>query len=165
MKPLPPRLAPVAFLAVRLIVGCTMLWAGLTKISEPLLFAQTVRAYEVLPMVLINPFAIAVPWIEVVVGVCLVVGCWTRSSSLVSLGLLTAFGVALGINLVRGADLSCGCFALDGTGGSLHGALVRDLLLLAGSGILLASHTVPFSLDSLLSRAKRLSGQASPPIT
>lgn len=143
----PSCFASVALLAVRLVVGCTMLWAGLTKISEPLLFAQTVRAYEVLPLVLINPFAIAVPWIEVVVGAFLVVGCWTRSGALVSVGLLVAFGVALGVNVVRGADLSCGCFALDGSGGSLQGALVRDLLLLAGAAILAATPSVTLSLD------------------
>ncbi len=154
MITLPPCLASGLRLAIRLIVGCTMLWAGLTKISEPLLFAQTVRAYEVLPLALINPFAIAIPWIEVVLGVCLVVGCWTRSGALVSLGLLTAFGVALGINVIRGVDLSCGCFALDGTGGSLQGALVRDLLLLAGAAILVATLSVPLSLDSLIARRR-----------
>ncbi|MDP6777601.1 MAG: MauE/DoxX family redox-associated membrane protein [Candidatus Latescibacteria bacterium] len=146
------RLPSALLVAIRLILGCTMLWAGLTKISEPLLFAQTVRAYEVLPLALINPFAIVVPWIEVVAGVCLVLGYWTRSGSVVSLGLLIAFGVALGINVARGADLACGCFALDGSGGSLYGALVRDLLLLTGAAILFASHAAPFSLDSLLSR-------------
>ncbi len=154
MKALPPRLTSVALLAVRLIVGCTMLWAGLTKISEAQLFAQTVRAYEVLPLALINPFAITVPWTEVVVGVCLVIGYWTRSGSLVSLGLLMAFGVALGINVVRGADLSCGCFALDGTGGSLYGALARDLVLLVGAAILVATPSVPLSLDRLLARRR-----------
>ena len=154
MTSLPQRFVSVALLVIRLIVGGTMLWAGLTKISEPLLFAQTVRAYEVLPLFLVNPFAIVVPWVEVVVGVCLVVGTWTRSGALVSLGLLAAFGVALGVNVARGADLSCGCFALDGTGGSLYGALVRDLLLLVGAAVLVATPSVTLSLDRWIARRR-----------
>jgi uncharacterized membrane protein YphA (DoxX/SURF4 family) len=143
------RLSSLLLLALRLGLGGTLLWAGLAKIPEPGLFAQTVRAYEVLPLALINPFAIVVPWIEVTTGLCLILGFWTRSSALAALFLLILFAVALGVNLYRGADLSCGCFALNGAGGSLHTALIRDILLIAGAFLLVRVRNIPFSLEPL----------------
>lgn len=144
------RLLPALLVALRLTLGVTLIWAGLAKIPEPGLFAQTVRAYNVLPVALVNPFAVVVPWIEVVSGLCLILGFWTQSSALTSLLLFLSFGVALGINIARGADLSCGCFALDGTGGTLHSALVRGLFLMAGAFTLVLVGRIQFSLDGLL---------------
>ena len=147
------RVLPIFPVLFRLIVGATFLVAGVEKISEPAFFAQTVRAYQVLPIPLINPFAITVPWIEVAVGLFLVLGLWTRSSSLISLLLLLSFAVALGINISQGADFSCGCFGLGGGSGSLWRALVLDSFLIAISIVLLFVSAMRFSLDRLFSRA------------
>jgi uncharacterized membrane protein YphA (DoxX/SURF4 family) len=145
-----------AMTALRLVLGGVLLWAGLAKVSEPGLFAQTVRAYEVLPLFAAHPFAVVVPWIEVVVSGCLLAGLWVRSSALLASGLLVSFGVAIVVNLVRGADISCGCFALDGTGGSLTGALVRDLALLAVSvPLVITRETLPLSVDRVLAQRRR----------
>ena len=147
----------VAMVVFRLVLGGVLLWAGLSKVSEPGLFAQTVRAYEVLPLFAAHPFAVVVPWIEAVVSCCLLAGLWVRSSALLASGLLVSFGVAIVVNLVRGADISCGCFALDGTGGSLTGALVRDLALLAvAAPLLIARETLPLSVDRVLAQRRRL---------
>ena len=120
-------IVPVLLVGLRLVLGGIFLWAGWAKISEPALFAQTVRAYEVLPLMLIHPYAIILPWIEVVAGGLMVLGIWTRSSALVILILLISFGFALSINLYRGADFSCGCFGFDGAEGSLTEAFIKDM--------------------------------------
>lgn len=155
MSVLQGRLSLFLLLALRLGLGGTLLWAGLVKIPESGLFAQTVRAYEVLPLALVNPFAVVVPWIEVATGFCLILGFWTRSSALAALLLLLSFAVALSVNLYRGADLSCGCFGLNGAGGSLHTALIRDVLLIAGASLLVLVRNLPFSLDNFLRRATK----------
>ena len=62
------RLLPVFLITLRLVLGVTLIWAGLAKIPEPGLFAQTVRAYNVLPIALVNPFAVVMPWVEVISG-------------------------------------------------------------------------------------------------
>ena len=134
----------VLVVVLRLIVGGVLLWAGLAKISEPTLFAQTVRAYEILPIPFIHPFAVFMPWVEVITGLFLIAGVWQHSAALITLLLLLSFLVAIGVNLYRGADLSCGCFGLDGAGGSLSSALVKDVFLILGALILL----YPFSFTS-----------------
>jgi uncharacterized membrane protein YphA (DoxX/SURF4 family) len=126
------------------------MWAGIAKIPNPGPFAQTVRAYDILPLSLVHPFSVVVPWIEAITGLFLVLGLWTRSGVLVALALLLCFGAALGVNLYRGVALSCGCFGPDGTGGSLYGALVRDVLLLSTAAVLASVRNIPFSLDRFL---------------
>ena len=143
-------LSQILLIIIRLFIGVTFLWAGLAKIPEPGLFAQTIRAYNVLSQPLINPFAISVPWIEVFAGTFLILGLWVRSSAIVCLTLLMSFTMALGINVYRGVDLSCGCFALDGTGASLNEAMARNLILIAVVFILTFVRNVPVSIDSLL---------------
>ncbi len=137
---------------LRLVLGGVLMWAGLAKVSEPALFAMTVRAYNVLPNAFINGFAVVVPWMEIAAGACLLAGFWSRSGSLAALALLSSFGVAIAVNIFRGANLDCGCFGLDGTRGSLHAALVQDLLLIACSLILLFVRNMPLSLDRCLFR-------------
>ncbi|MDE2998019.1 MAG: DoxX family membrane protein [Gemmatimonadota bacterium] len=135
---------------LRLVLGGVLTWAGLAKITEPALFAMTVRAYNVLPNVFINGFAVVVPWMEIAAGACLLAGFWSRSGALAALALLSSFGVAIAVNIYRGADLDCGCFGLDGTRGSLNAALAQDLLLIACSLVLLFVRNMPLSLDRCL---------------
>lgn len=141
----------ILLLALRPLLGGVLFWAGLVKIPDLALFAQTVRAYDVLPLSLVNPFAVVVPWIEVTCGLCLFLGFWTRSSATVALLLLLSFGVALGVNLHRGADLSCGCFGLNGAAGSLYEALVRDVALIACALLFVLLRNTPFSIEQVIS--------------
>ena len=132
---------------IRLVLGGVFIWAGLTKISDPSAFAQAVRAYHILPEAFVSPFAVFVPWIEVVAGVALVLGMWTQSSALICLMLLFSFEIALGVNIYRGADFSCGCFGLDGSGNSLLFAMTLDFFLLLGAAVLVFARSVPLSFD------------------
>lgn len=136
MIPVRQSLFAVLRVVFRLLLGAIFVWAGLTKVQTPGFFAQTVGAYKILPHALVNPFAIVVPWIEMTAGLFLILGLWTRSSALVTLFLLLSFGVALGVNVYRGADLSCGCFGLGGGEAALRHAMVRDLLLIVISAVL-----------------------------
>lgn len=163
MRPV-ARVAPGVGLVLRLLLGGVMLWAGLAKVGEPALFAQTVRAYDILPVALIHPFAVVMPWMEIVAGAFLVLGLWVRGSALASLGLLVSFAVALVVNLARGADFDCGCFGLDGAGGGLTGALIKDVVMILFSVLLLRWPDSVLSADRLLQRfGRRWTGQESGP--
>ena len=140
-------------LLARFILGGIFVWAGLAKIAEPALFAQMIRAYEVLPLPLIHAFAITVPWIEVLAGLLCLLGIWTRSSCMVILLLLVSFAGALGINIYRGADFSCGCFGFEGPADSLTFALVKNLVLIGFAVLLLRTDQRRFALDTLFFRA------------
>jgi len=119
-------------LAVRLIIGGLFLYAGLGKIIAPLDFAASMYNYKLLPDELIGPVAVAIPWIETLAGICLLLGFNTKGGSLAIAGLLTMFIIILIISAVRGLDVDCGCFSgVERTVGFL--AIFEDLAMLAGA--------------------------------
>ena len=135
---------------MRLVLGGVFLWAGIVKIPDLELFSYTVRAYNLLPEFLILPVTILVPYLECVIGLCLVVGFWTHASTLIASGLLIAFAGALGTKIYQGVNMSCGCFGFGTERGSLEWVLWQDVLLLLFALVLFWKQKIPFSLDGYL---------------
>jgi putative oxidoreductase len=96
---------------VRLYLGGLFIAACVHKIGHPASFAVDVATYRLLPLSTINLFAVIVPWVELMVGLMLVLGIRVRAAALVTSGLMASFMIALGWALVQGLDMSCGCFA------------------------------------------------------
>ena len=124
-------------LAIRLVLGSVFVWAGAAKLVQIPAFVETVAAFDMLPTGLVSPFALSVIWVELIAGGLLLLDIWPRSNALVVLVLLVVFSAALGINMYRGNDVTCGCFGGDG-GTSLAWVLLRDLFLAGGAALLLA---------------------------
>jgi uncharacterized membrane protein YphA (DoxX/SURF4 family) len=97
----------------RVTLGVVFIVASLDKIAHPEAFAAGIANYHMVPLGLINLMAICLPWIEVVCGLLLVLGLWTRANLLVVNALLVVFIVAIVSALRRGLDISCGCFTTD----------------------------------------------------
>ncbi len=115
----------------RLALGGIFIYASLDKIAHPREFALIIANYAILPDWLVTLPALVLPWLELVAGLCLVAGLWTRSSALLLSLLLLLFMAALGFNALRGIDLSCGCFSTSAADKEKAWILVlRDLLIL-----------------------------------
>ena len=139
---------------MRFILGGVFLWAGILKIPSLELFSYSVRAYNLLPEFLILPVAILLPWLECVIGLCLVLGFWTRPSALIAAGLLIGFAGALGTKIYQGVNISCGCFGFGTERGSLEWVLWQDLLLLSFVLVIFWIQKMPFSFDGYLNEKK-----------
>jgi len=121
---------PLQVLA-RLVLGGIFIYASLDKIAQPLEFAKIIKNYQILPDVLITLPALMLPWLELFAGILLVAGVWTRSAAWLLSLLLLAFILALGVNAVRGIDVSCGCFSTSAADTENAWVLIfRDLLIL-----------------------------------
>ncbi len=118
-------------LACRLVVGGTFIYASLDKLTHPEAFAQAIHNYRMVPYSLLHVMAHLLPVLEIIVGVLLVVGFWQRGAALLTAGMNVVFIVAIATALVRGLDISCGCFDTDGGHGVGISLLVRDVFLLA----------------------------------
>ena len=124
----------VAGLAVRCLVGGVFLYAGVSKAGDPVGFAEAVRNYRILPGVwpalLVG---VILPWIEILAGGLLILGVWVRPASIVVTGLMAVFVGALISVVVRGIDISCGCFGPQSASSDPVTVLTvaRDGLLLA----------------------------------
>ena len=82
------------------------------KILEPGTFAFSIAAYQILPLHYINGLAILLPWLELVAGLTLIAGLWTRASALCMAGMNVMFIAALVMAIRSQVQMtSCGCFA------------------------------------------------------
>ncbi|MDI6845711.1 MAG: MauE/DoxX family redox-associated membrane protein [Candidatus Saccharicenans sp.] len=97
-------------LLLRIVVGGIFILAAVTKIADPLSFARDVKNYRLVGQTLSFFTAITLPWIELVAGVFLIAGFFPRSSALVVSGLLVFFILLVTVTIIRGIDVTCGCF-------------------------------------------------------
>ncbi|MFH1123512.1 MAG: MauE/DoxX family redox-associated membrane protein [Pseudomonadota bacterium] len=128
-----PHRSRILPLVIRMILGIVFLLASIDKILHPEAFAEAITNYRILPDAIINLTAIVLPWIELMVGLCLVSGIWVPGASLLSALLLMVFLGAILFNVARGLDIECGCFILTDEADSTASMLwyvVRDALLL-----------------------------------
>lgn len=97
-------------LGARWVLAAVFLFAGIIKVQEPQAFADSIAAYQILPLSLINIAALSLPVLEILVGVMLLSGYEAGLAALMGLLLMGAFAVAMGLALARGLVIECGCF-------------------------------------------------------
>ncbi len=128
---------PRVMLGLRLFMGAVFLFASYDKMIHPQAFAEAVYNYQILPDAAVNLAALILPWLELLLGVCLVAGVWLPGTAVAGTGLLAIFMAALIFNLARGLDIHCGCFSTEPTEGPANlWTVARDAALLAASVVL-----------------------------
>lgn len=99
---------------IGLAIGGLFIYASLDKLAQPDRFADIVNDYQMLPLIFINAFALAMPWIEMVAGAALVLGVWRRGAALLMIALTVAFMAAIAQAQLRHLEIECGCFDVSG---------------------------------------------------
>ena len=128
---MPSKIESHAYRIGRFALGGIFIYASLDKIADPVAFAAVVENYRILPKVFVNPFALILPWVEIFCGTTLLTGYLVKGSTLILDLLLMVFIFSLSVNMIRGVDISCGCFSnsLAATKHIIH-YVVRDTTLL-----------------------------------
>lgn len=93
-----------------LIVGGIFVWSGSAHLSNPYYFLSTIYQYELTSAPLGAFIAAYVPFVELVLAVCLLSGILNRPAWTLTSLLLLAFVAVQGSALARGLKISCGCF-------------------------------------------------------
>ncbi len=146
----------------RLVLGGVLLAAGLLKYQHLDKSQMAVRAYELLPIPFANFMGIILPFLEIAVGVLLIIGAGVRISALVSGVLMVAFIIGISWAWARGLSIDCGCF---GGGGQVEPGTANYLpeLLRDGGLALLAIYLFfypqgKFGLDRHTSNGEQNNG-------
>jgi uncharacterized membrane protein YphA (DoxX/SURF4 family) len=154
----------VVGLLARLGLGVVWLLSGIPKAANPRDTIVAVRAYDLLPRSLVEPVAGILPFLEIALGLLLIVGLATRLVAVLSAVVLIVFIGAVISAAARGLSIDCGCF---GGGGAVApdettylAEILRDVGFLVLAGYLVVRPDTPLSIDRLVRR--RVTDTANP---
>ncbi|TSA20500.1 DoxX family membrane protein [bacterium] len=152
---------PHLVLLVRLFIGLLFIVSSLEKIVDPAAFAQSIASYKLLPTWLPVILATVLPWLELLCGFSVLFGAFTHGSSFLLSAMLLVFTVAVIAALVRGLDISCGCFTQDPTAGKIGWMKVlQNTTLIVLTLFLYFSNTESFTLLRYLRESTPLNEQS-----
>ena len=101
---------PTVGLVVRLWLAYVWLFAGILKFREPDGAREQILGFRVFPVEWAGTLGWALPTMEVLLGVLLLVGLFTRIAAVATFLLQAAFIIGIVSVWIRGYDVQCGCF-------------------------------------------------------
>jgi uncharacterized membrane protein YphA (DoxX/SURF4 family) len=143
-------------LLARLGLAAVWLISGIIKAVDPRTTVVAVRAYQIFPESLVGIIAGILPFLEIALGVLLVIGLATRLTAVLSAVVLVAFIAGVISAAARGLSIDCGCF---GGGGDVAAGqtayteeILRDLGFLTLAVYLILRPDTPLSVDRWVRR-------------
>lgn len=122
-------------ISISVVLGGLLLLAGVPKLRDREGGLAAVQGYRLLPEAAERLVAIALPYVEILLGILLVAGLGAPFVPAAATVLFLVFFAALSINLLRGRrDLDCGCFGFA----NAEGAAPRITWFHAGRALVLA---------------------------
>lgn len=148
---------PLFFLLVRFFIGGFFLYTGFSKFFFISGFADDIYNYRIFPEFIIGISAVFMPFFEIILGVFLIMGIWLKETSLLVLMSLFAFIVMISSALIRGMDISCGCFGYGK--GQLETTLIMDIIMFVPLMLSLFYNDHILAVDNLLKKYRYMPNQ------
>ena len=120
----------------RIILGAVFLWASFGKILEPGDFARSISNYHIVPFGIENILALILPWLELLIGMGLILGIMFDGSVQISAILLIMFILMIGQAMLRGFNIECGCGLKEGEMIGLN-KILENIVFLGGAYIVM----------------------------
>jgi uncharacterized membrane protein YphA (DoxX/SURF4 family) len=140
-------------LAVRVLLGALFVVAGASKVGHADVFAAEIAGFRLLPAALIAPIAIALPFLEMLLGVYLILGLFTRTAAWIAVALFAVFDLAIASAVVRGMTVSCGCFGPSDATVTSWPEVARDAVFVVLAAIVALRPPGTFALDRRIGNA------------
>jgi hypothetical protein len=115
---------------LRFALGGLFVWTSIAKIITPADFLSSVLNYELISPSAAAAVATVLPWVQFVVGVCLLGGMAVPGALIVCMGMFALFAFAHASVLYRGMSIDCGCGLIPGDDRITYFTLARSLFLL-----------------------------------
>ena len=89
----------------RFILGIVFIYASIDKIIDPAQFSDAIDNYHITPYSLNNLAALIIPWVELIIGLFLLLGVFLNGSSFIAILLLIFFIFIISQALIRGINM------------------------------------------------------------
>ena len=133
---------------VRIAIGCMFIYSSLPKIRQPYDFLASVYSYELVGPKLGMFIAMTLPFLELIVGVCLIGGIFTGGALLAGIAMSAMFSYVLGSALYHNLEITCGCFGAGATEIITYKTLIRAVIILSACGLAYVVQIVQISAAS-----------------
>jgi len=121
---------------LRVALGALFLISSISKLQHPDLFIDAVQNYHMLPAGLADLFGTVLPWAELFVGWCLVLGIFPTFAAAICILMTLAFVVANVASLFKDVGEACGCLG-NLVNMSHTTSLIVDIVMLSVAGLLI----------------------------
>jgi uncharacterized membrane protein YphA (DoxX/SURF4 family) len=99
-----------AVLVIRVLIGGLLLVTGALKVGHPAALAASIAGFRLLPPGVVGPLALALPYVELLLGVYLIGGLFTRVVAALAAAQFVLYAGAIASAVVRHIAANCGCF-------------------------------------------------------
>lgn len=99
----------IIVLIARLLIGGILIYASFNKIVDPGGFAKAIANYHLIPFGLENIMAIILPWLELIIGLCLIIGVFIDGAAFLVIIMMVVFISAITYAILNGYNIECGC--------------------------------------------------------
>ncbi len=123
------RVRSVLHVLISLGLGAVFIYSGSLKILDPTGFAQAIANYKILPDSFIHVTALYLPWLEVLCGLSILIPRWQKAAILLISSMALVFMLAVTSAMLRGLDISCGCFGQGSAAVGIHTLLIDTVVL------------------------------------
>ena len=96
------------------LLAGVLIWAGGTKVLNPAALAESIAGFNIVAWPVAVAGAFYLPWLELIVGLGLLVPRWRTGGAWVAALLFTGFTLLWVITWARGINVTCGCFGSGG---------------------------------------------------
>ena len=111
--------------------------AGLPKALDRQATVVAIDAYDLLSPGAVELLAVVLPWLEILIGLFLILGLYARFASVAAAILMAGFLGAIVQAKARGLSIDCGCFGGGGPGDGVGWLEIgRDLAFFAAAAFL-----------------------------
>ncbi len=138
--------------ALRVALGALLLFAGAFKVAHPETLAAAIAGFRLLPQVAIVPVAVALPYVELVLGAYLVLGLFTRVAGSLACIAFLIYAAAIASAVLRHIPANCGCFGPNDRATADWPHVVLDLFLAGVAALIVRAGPGALALDRRLAR-------------
>lgn len=142
-----------AVFVVRVLLGGMLIAAGVLKVGHPAELASTISAFRLLPPDVAGPLAIALPYVELLLGAYLIAGLFTKTIATIACLQFLLYAGAIGSAVLRHIPANCGCFGPNDSATADWPHVAFDVVLAAASAFVAYAAPGAFAVDRKLRRA------------